>query len=306
MSLSRTERFKLINHTADIINDPEEDWDLTRLNLLLATFDLEKVSTDLDGPTFDDIIVQVTDEDLLEIFSLITELDEDETQEIAQTTEPGNWKPEYVRLFISHSEQHQELVEQVAERLAVVGIHAFVAQDTMKVAKPWQSQIEQALRSMQAFVAFVHPEFNKSNWCQQEVGWAFGRRTPTYALRFDQKPHGFLGSTQWHTGANLSPEEIALLITTWIVELPGLGEQMTAGLFKSLETVGNYVDAGAAAERVAALGNLPHDNWVRLDEIYWSNNQLYTGVLVDKALRPFYAKNSRAFPPAKPDSFPHR
>lgn len=299
MALSRSERFKLITHITDIIDDPEENWDLKRLNLLLATFDMEKISTNFDGPTFDDLILQATDDDLLEMFSLIAELDEDEALEITQTIEPGNWKPEYVRLFISHSEQHQEFVEQVAQKLAVVGIHAFVAQDTIKVTQPWQAQIEQALRSMQAFVAFVHPEFNKSSWCQQEVGWAFGRRTPTYAIRFDERPDGFLGSTQWHTGVDLSPEEIATLISTWIVELPGLGEQMTTGLFESLETVRNYVDAGAAAERVAALGNLPHDKWVRLDEIFWRNDQLYTGVLVDKALRPFYAKNSRAFPPCQ-------
>jgi len=48
----------------------------------------------------------------------------------------------------------------------------------MAYRKPWQAQIEHALRSMQAFVAIVHPEFNSSAWCNQEVGWALGRRVP--------------------------------------------------------------------------------------------------------------------------------
>jgi hypothetical protein len=40
-------------------------------------------------------------------------------------------------------------------------------------------EIEQALRSMQAFVAIVNPEFNVSVWCHQETGWVLARRVPS-------------------------------------------------------------------------------------------------------------------------------
>lgn len=49
----------------------------------------------------------------------------------------------------------------------------------MQYTKPWQLQIEKALGTMQAFVALVHPEFNDSVWCQEEVGWALSRRGPS-------------------------------------------------------------------------------------------------------------------------------
>lgn len=49
---------------------------------------------------------------------------------------------------------------------AVVGVHGLVAHDTMEIEKPWQSQIEIALRTAEAFVGLVHPAFNGSPWCQ--------------------------------------------------------------------------------------------------------------------------------------------
>jgi hypothetical protein len=64
----------------------------------------------------------------------------------------------------------------------------------MEVRTPWQSQIEQALQSTQAFVALVHPEFSDSAWCLREVGWVFSRRVPRYAIRIGTDPLGFIGS----------------------------------------------------------------------------------------------------------------
>jgi hypothetical protein len=49
-----------------------------------------------------------------------------------------------VRLFMSHSARHRELVGKVADELAIVGIHGFVAHNTMTYSRPWQAQIEQA------------------------------------------------------------------------------------------------------------------------------------------------------------------
>jgi hypothetical protein len=37
-----------------------------------------------------------------------------------------------------------ELVGKVADELAIVGIHGFVAHNTMTYSRPWQAQIEQA------------------------------------------------------------------------------------------------------------------------------------------------------------------
>jgi hypothetical protein len=302
MALSRRERFRMKTSIIDEMNDSHLDWNWERKNILLGEFDIGPLEDSYNGaPSFEELIAGLSDQDLMEMYSIVTGEELSEVQNAVESSaDAGNWKTGYVRLFISHSALHKEFVGDVANELAVVGIHGFVAHDTMAVSKPWQKQIEQALRSMEAFVALVHPEFNDSAWCQQEVGWAFGRRVPKYAVRMGNDPVGFIGSDQWHSGASMRPTEVAELITAWIAEIPELGDRMVNGLFTALSGARNYQDAGATARRIATLGSLTDEQWTRLHDIWWSNDQLYGGALPTKALRPFYSEHGRGWPPPKP------
>lgn len=301
MALTRADRFKLKSRMLADIDDPDNDWDLRRQNLLLTEFALPSLSGDsYDGPVFEDLIADISDEALVEMYAIVLGQDPQEVANLVVEPEVGNWKPGYVRLFISHSAKHKASIGEIADELAVTGIHGFVAHDTMEYTKPWQNQIEQALRSMQAFVALVHPEFNDSAWCQQEVGWALGGRVPSYAVRIGKDPAGFIGSNQWPSGHDMGAKPIANLISAWVATIPELGDRMVDGLFSALEAANNYMDAGATANRIAALGGLTEPQWARLDEIYRTNDQVHGGALPSKALKPFYQEHSRAWPPLKP------
>jgi hypothetical protein len=226
-------------------------------------------------------------------------VDESEVAEAVESEQSGSWNPGYVRLFISHSAKHKAFVSEVADELLVVGIHGFVAHETMQVTKPWQEQIEQALRSMDAFVAFVHPEFQASAWCHQETGWALGRRVPHFAVRIGADPGGFLGRDQWPSSAEHGPKEVANVIQRWIAGLPSLGPSVVNGLFKALEDANDYISAGAAAKRIAQLDSLSSDDFARLTKIYWANDQVRDGALPTKELQPFYQRNRMKWPPPK-------
>jgi len=270
------------------------DWSLQRTNLLLSEFGLPSLDARWDGPSFADLKSGVSDAALVEMYALVMGMEVREAEEaVESTSDDRNWKTGYVRLFLSHSAIHKEFVGEVARELAVVGIHGFVAHDTMEHSRPWQLQIEQALRSMQVFVALVHPEFNESGWCQQEVGWSMGRRVPRFAVRLGADPAAFLGSDQWPSERDALPEQVAGLISSWVAGLPELGPAVVDGLLRALETAGNYVDAGAAADRLVALRGLNDEQFERLNKAWWSNDQLFRGYLPTQALRPFYGSNGR-------------
>lgn len=289
----------------DEMDDRHLEWSLGRRNLLLGEFGLGPLEGNNDSVTFDDLVGGLNDADLMEMYSIVTGVEMSEVQHgVDSSADSGNWNRGYVRLFISHSAHHKGFVGEVADELAVTGIHGFVAHDTMAYSKPWQAQIEQALKSMQAFVAVVHPEFNGSAWCHQEVGWALGRRVPKYVIRLGVDPAGFIGHEQWPSANDMTAKNVAQIISTWASTVPELGDIMTEGLFTALEQANNYMDAGATAKRVAALSYLTDAQWDRLDEIWWKNDQLYTGVLPTNALSPFYAKHGRDWPPSKPDPPP--
>lgn len=283
------------------MNEAQHTWDFDRKNLLLSEFGLETLEGGYNGgPNFEDVVAKISDGDLVEMYAVVAGIDQEEVEAAVESADAGNWKPGYVRLFISHSAQHKSFLGEVAEELAVVGIHGFVAHDTMAFSKSWQAQIEQALRSMQAFVAVVHPEFNESAWCHQEVGWALGRRVPTYVVRMGVDPKGFIGREQWPSGHSRSAKQVAAVISTWASSVPELGETMVSGLFAALASANNYIDAGATADRVATLSGLTEEQWTQLTEIYWENDQLHTGTLPSKALKVFYERHSRGWPPPKP------
>lgn len=298
MPLSRADRFKLKSQ----LFDEFKDWDMDRINLLFGEFGLDQLEDGWHGLTITDIVAKVDDVQLTEMYGIVKGLDQTEVENVVESSPDigDNWKPGYVRLFISHSSQHKQFLGDVARELAVVGIHGFVAHDTMTYSRPWQAQIEQALRSMHAFLLVVHPEVNSSAWCSQEVGWALGRRVPVYAVRMGADPAGFLGRDQWPSATDQTARQVAAIISSWVSGLPELGAGIVDALLAALESAGNYVDAGATAERIAALDSLTAGQFARLSEVYWKNDQLNGGTLTNRALRPFYARNGQEWPPPQP------
>lgn len=297
--MSKRDRFHLKSQLVDTLGTSEWDW--TRTNLLLGELGLPELEDDRWGNSLVDVLSSISDEDLVDLYSIVegVEVREVEDSVHGADAEAAGWRTGYVRLFISHSAVHKGFVGDVASELAVMGIEGFVAHDHLTVSKPWQAQIERALRSMQALVAIVHPELNASPWCQQEIGWAYGRRLPIFAVRMDANPGAFLGSDQWPSGAGRSAREVADEISTWIMGTE-LGPSIVDGLIAKLASAGNYMEAGAVAERIARLPGLSDEQFERIDQVWWGNDQLYYGALPTKAMRSFYVTNGRQWPPPRP------
>jgi hypothetical protein len=281
--------------------DRNRGWDFRRVNLLLIEYGCEPIGGYNNSDfTLEDSIKDVPDADLLEIFSIITGIERSEVQGQIEDTGSSIWSSGYVRVFLSHSAHHKQFIGQVADELAVSGIHAFVAHDTMEYEQPWQDQIENGLRTMQAFVALVHPEFLTSPWCQQEVGWALGRGVPRYVIRYPVDPAGFIGRTQWPQGNDLTTREVAALILEWVSRIPEFSDQIVDGLLAALSAAQNYLDAGTTARRLATIDTLTPQQWTKLADIYHSNDQVGRAGLVGQALAPYYRSHDREWPPARP------
>jgi hypothetical protein len=298
MALTHRDRFRIKSQLSDALEGG--DWTLTRRNLLFGEFGLPQQDGGWNG-SIAEVLGEASDDILVELFGIVLGVDSTEVLNVVESApNDGGWKAGYARVFLSHSAHHKEFAGQVADELAVMGIHAFVAHDAMEYSQPWQEQIEHALKTMEAFVALVHPEARDSAWCHQEIGWALGRRVPRYVVRMGADPVGFVGREQWPSGHSRTAKQVAQLVYSWAAGLLELGPSILDGLFRALAEAGNYIDAGAASERVAALGSLAPRDWERLHEVWWSNDQLHGGVLATRAMKPFYEQNRQPWPPPKP------
>ncbi|WP_425062224.1 toll/interleukin-1 receptor domain-containing protein [Pyruvatibacter mobilis] len=132
---------------------------------------------------------------------------------LAAASPPDLWKgTQDVRLFISHISRDKEKAHRLKECLKPYSISGFVAHDDIEPTKAWQSEIEKALFSMEAFVSIHTVGFSKSNWTQQEIGCAIGRGTMMMSIRMGEDPTGFASRHQALSRGRKTAEQLALEI----------------------------------------------------------------------------------------------
>jgi TIR domain len=177
MELTPGERISLIRESATLLD--KQEW--SEIDLVLEQHGLRTS----DGGVWDtksayitDMIKNASNGDLAKLHEyLIGEV----------TSSPARqspWSGERLRLFCSHLAQHKQIVGQVGDCLARYGIEPFIAHDSIEPSKEWVSVIEAALTDCDAMVVFLHSGFRESHWCDQEVGWAFGRKRPILPLNY--------------------------------------------------------------------------------------------------------------------------
>lgn len=107
------------------------------------------------------------------------------------------WQPEYLKLFISHRNVHKKVVSELSQYLLPYGISCFIAHEDIEPTEEWRNEIENALRSMEVFLAFLTDDFSDGDWTNQEVGFAIARGIPIIPLKMSCKnPHGFMSIYQ--------------------------------------------------------------------------------------------------------------
>lgn len=106
------------------------------------------------------------------------------------------WGDSAFRLFLSHKAAVKKETAELKTRLSAFGVSCFVAHEDIHPTKAWQDEIENALASMDGFVALMTDDFHDSNWTDQEVGYALARGVPMIAVKFGMDPYGFIGKFQ--------------------------------------------------------------------------------------------------------------
>ncbi len=106
------------------------------------------------------------------------------------------WNLGYYKIFISHLTANKIAATNLKSVLATYGISCFVAHEDIEPTKEWANEIEKALLTMDCLCAIITPEFIKSKWCDQEVGFALGRRILVIPIRKGNDPYGLMGKIQ--------------------------------------------------------------------------------------------------------------
>lgn len=123
---------------------------------------------------------------------------------------PRNWiDTTEFRLFISHASAEKQEATRLKDCLAPYAIAGFVAHEDIHPTLEWQSEIERALQTMDAFIAIHTQGFSTSNWTQQEIGFALGRGVKVISFKMGEDPTGFISKHQALNRGRRSAEDVA-------------------------------------------------------------------------------------------------
>ncbi|MBE7548459.1 MAG: toll/interleukin-1 receptor domain-containing protein [Planctomycetia bacterium] len=180
------------------------------------------------------------------------------------------WGNEGYRVFLSHKNEVKKETAQLKEKLNLFGISGFVAHEDIHPTKEWQSEIENALFSMDAFVALMTEGFHDSFWTDQEVGVAFGRGVPIISVKLGNDPYGFIGKFQalscsWDTAAK---EIVKILVKH---------ERMLNAYITAVENCSSYDNGNILSEILPCIDKLSNQQVNRLVAAYNENTELRGG-----------------------------
>lgn len=165
--------------------------------------------------------------------------------------DPGR-RPE---LFLSYLVSDTAVVKEVSSEIERRGIRCFYAGGRIEDADEWLRAIEQALHRCDALVAFVQPAFPRSEWTDQEVGYALGQKKLVIPvmLQADFTPYGFFRRFQAIEGTGHA-SEVAQRITEALWRPGSVRPLLIARLLVHLSQRRDQEGILQAIERLEGLG----------------------------------------------------
>lgn len=286
--LSRSERFRIVS----AVSEELEDWPWTRIEALYLAFGVTPPSPGYDISAAE-CLISLDDNDLVELSKVVfgtQHVVSAGTDVAAPPPSDAPWSTDGFRLFISHSADHKSICGSLATSLGRYGIEGFVAHDSMKVTRPWQTQIEVALQTMDALLVLCHPETVSSAWCQQEIGWALGRGVPYFVVRMGADPKGFVSHQQWPSHAGSPSEDIASAVVRWASGLSSFPRGAPDRLLEELEVATSFDAAAETAKHLCQFQTLRPEQLDRIVAARQSNSQL-SGKNSTRELRTLYVEH---------------
>ena len=248
MTLTASNRISLIREIAERMRSA--DWSM--IELMLHQFGCPTVEA-WQGHAFDYVIAMIRDAKDDTLLAMGRHLGHDLAEQ-PTVKMSGFWKQGQFRLFISHLAQYKKEAAELQEWLSLKDISSFVAHNDIEATKEWQDEIVAGLGSCHAMVALLREGFHKSDWTDQELGFAMGRGILIITVRLGQDPYGFIGKFQavpWDQ-QHLNP--LAQKIVDILFNHEKTAKAMAEILILDIEKSNSWERSKYLADKLPALG----------------------------------------------------
>jgi hypothetical protein len=259
VALARAERLDCIKQITAVLVEDE----FPQIELALDTFgapDLNRWECDDDNEYVIRRLRPADDDTIVELKSYI----DGHGTSVPIGAATGPWEEGRFRLFLSHTSAHKVLAKQIRDYLRPYGFDVFVAHEDIKPTREWEQEIELALATCGGMLALMTPDFINSEFCDQEVGYAMGRRLLVAAIMHGEQPHGFVGKWQGIPGEDPDDELAARKLARKVFEV--FVENQKTRVEMASAIVDRYVNSTSfenARANTSRLMKIPKELWTK-------------------------------------------
>lgn len=230
-----------------------------------------------ETPTMTEWLRQADEQALVALAQHLEVLDPDALPDDAAETLNTSTEPGRLGVFASHLFAERRFVGAVEEALKGYGVAMFVAHDSISVDAEWLGEIADALAQCHAGAAFLHKDFNKSMFCQQEVGWMLGRHLHVAKLMFGEVPQALLSSKQGIQAlGDGSAKEVSAVLMDYFASKEDLHPNLAASLVHALDSSRSFAQTDAIWTRLKSIDCLTTEQVLAVILAAEQNSQVYS------------------------------
>lgn len=184
------------------------------------------------------------------------------------------WGGDGVRAFISYTSEYKAKAGDLKRILQRHGINAFLAHEDIEPLNEWLPEIERALFSMDILIALLTDGFRNSDWTDQEIGVALGRKKPIVPIRLGANPYGFIGRYQAISGHEKQSDEIAEEILDHLLRNDSTKELAKDAFIVSVAHSDNFYRSNQLADSLRCIDTLTPNQALSLVAAFNANAQV--------------------------------
>lgn len=198
-------------------------------------------------------------------------------------------------VFLSYSHKDKNLARHLKDVLASFGFDVFLAHEDISPSFRWEKTILRKLRQCDIFVPILTKEFAKSDWTDQEAGFALSRKKLIIPLQVDLKPYGFCAAYE-----ALALNKRVLYKTCWrIIKILAQHRRyertVQDGAVQALVNSRSFDEAEEHLKGVLELGTLPAQQLNTLLRGCLNNQNIYGSIRARPLMEKLLAKGRRRF-----------
>jgi len=213
----------------------------------------------------------------------------------------NSFKDREIKIFTSYSTTDKEVAGRLKNELESFGFGVFLAHEDIEPCAEWETVILKSLEESDILMALLTEDYKKSDWADQEMGFAVANKKKVIPIQIDIIPYGFVKKIQ---SLKMNPQRIPYNITSTALEVfkvvqrdEYFKDKLLDSLIKAFEKSWSFEDAAQKSELLSTFDIFTNEQIENIVLAAIQNRCINQSFKGRKILKPFLLKYKEQIQP---------